>query len=79
MANSLPVGVSRGKYVEIATKSGHNISGDFVREREGTVYLKFQADGKDVIASTDLEGIDVFMVGPKSDGTTDEAATLAGE
>ncbi|QGF20317.1 hypothetical protein SEA_SIXAMA_167 [Gordonia phage Sixama] len=68
MAAQLPIGVSRGRHVELTTKAGNTVAGAYVREKDGTVYLKFTAsEGKEAVVSTDLEGIDVFIVGPKVD------------
>lgn len=68
MAIQVPIGVSRGRHVELTTKQGNTVAGAYVREKDGTVYLKFEtSEGKEAVVSTDLEGIDVFIVGPKVD------------
>lgn len=64
-----PEGVTRGRHVEIATKSGNVIAGLFVRNKNEVVYLKFteKETGDLVFAHVNVEDIDTLVMGPKVD------------
>ncbi|AKJ72601.1 hypothetical protein PP301_gp121 [Gordonia phage GMA2] len=66
---AMPIGVARGRIVELQTKRGNTVEGEFKREREELIYVK---DEKGAMQVVSLDDIEVFVIAEKQDGTEDE-------
>lgn len=74
-----PIGLARGRHVEITTKHGHTVAGSLLRVKapaesdDQIVYLRFTANGTEAVVTVDLADVEVLIIGP-NDSDEDEDA-----
>lgn len=64
MAKDAPVGIVRHRSVSFTTKYGHEVAGEFLREKDGYLQVKTSTPNGEGVASVAIEDVDVFVVGP---------------